>query len=120
MFWTQVDERVVGDIVILDVRGRVTVSEESRRALDAIRRLVSDGRSKILVNLVYVPYIDSLGIGDIVRGFVAAQRAGATLKLCGVAGRIRAVLDATQLSGVIESFESEEDAVASFHETLQR
>jgi anti-sigma B factor antagonist len=114
MHWTEIQTRTVGDVVLVDLRGRVTITDESALASDTIRELVRQGRTKILVNLVHVPYIDSLGVGDIVRGFIAAERAGGTLKLCGVAGRVRAVLDAIQLSGVIESFESEQDALCSF------
>jgi anti-sigma B factor antagonist len=106
----------VGDVAILDVRGQLTVSEESKPAADTVRRLLADGRTRILVNLTHVPFIDSLGIGDIVRGFTAAQRAGATLKLCGVHHRIRAVLAATQLDSVVESFDSEEEALHSFRD----
>jgi len=114
VYWTQIDKRRVGPVMILDVHGRVTVSEETRIVVDAIRQLLQDGETQILVNLAHVPYIDSLGIGDIVRGFSAAQRAGARLKLCGIGGRIRTILDATQLTAVIESFDAESDALASF------
>ena len=114
MYWTHIDERVVGDVVILDLRGRMTVSEESKPAADTVRRLLAEGRSQILLNLAQLPFIDSLGIGDIVRGFTAAQRAGGTLKLCGAGGRIRSVFVAIHLSDVIDSFESEQEALASF------
>jgi anti-sigma B factor antagonist len=114
MYWTQIDEREIGDVVILDLRGRITLSDESKPAADTVRRLLVDGRRKILLNLAHVPFIDSLGIGDIVRGFTATQRAGGTLKLCGVGGRIRSVLVAIHLSEVIGSFESEQEALDSF------
>ena len=107
---------MVGDVAIVDVRGRMTVSEESRPAADTVRRLVAEGRTKILINLAHVPLIDSLGIGDVMRGFMATQRAGGTLKLCGVHHRIRTVLVATQLSSVIASFESEQEALDSFRD----
>ena len=114
MYWTQIDERVVGDVVILDLRGRLTVAEESEPAADTVRRLLSEGRTKILLNLAHVPFIDSLGIGDIVRSFTAAKRAGGTLRLCAVNDRVRGVLQATQLISVIDSFESEQSGLESF------
>jgi anti-sigma B factor antagonist len=114
MFWTQIAERVVGDVVILDLRGQVTMSEESKPAADAVRRLVLAGQTRILLNLAHLPFIDSLGIGDIVGAFTATQRAGGTLKLCGVGGRVRAVLVAIQLSHVIDAFEFEQEALESF------
>ena len=115
MDWTQIDERVVGDVVILDLRGRMTVSEESKPAADTVRRLLADGHRKILINLAHVPFVDSLGIGDIARASAVTDRAGGILKLCGVTGQIRRVLDATRLSKVIDSFESEQSALDSFH-----
>jgi anti-sigma B factor antagonist len=114
MYWTQIDERVAGDVAILDLRGRMTVSEESKPAADTVRRLLLEGQTKILLNLAHVPFIDSLGIGDIVRAFTATRRAGGMLKLCNVDGRIRSVLVAAHLSGVIDSFESEQLALDSF------
>ena len=114
MYWTQIDERVVGDVVILDLRGRVTVSEESKPAADTVRRLLSEGRTKILLNLAHVAFIDSLGIGDIVRAVTATERAGGTLRLCSVNNRIRSVLVDTHLTEVIDSFESEQSGLDNF------
>jgi anti-sigma B factor antagonist len=114
MYWTRIDERVVGDVVILDLRGRMTVSEESKPAADTVRRLLAEGRTRILLNLAHVPFIDSLGIGDIARAFAATKRAGGELRVCGVNDRIRAVLVATQLTSVIDPFESEQLALDSF------
>ena len=114
MYWTQIDERVVGDVVILDLQGRMTVSEESKPAVDTVRRLLGEGHRKILLNLAQVPFVDSLGIGDIARAFAVADRAGGILKLCGVTGQIRRVLDSTRLSDVIDSFESEQSGLDSF------
>ena len=117
MYWTQVDERAVGDVVILDLRGRMTVTEESTPAADTVRRLVAEGRTKILLNLAHVAFVDSIGIGDIVRAFVVAQRAGAMLRLCGVNERIRGVLVDTRLIDVIDVFESEQPGLDSFRAT---
>ena len=114
MDWTRIDERVVGDVVILDLRGRLTVSEASKAAADTVRRLVLEGRTNILLNLAHVPFVDSLGIGDIVRAFTVAQRAGRVLRLCGVNDRIRAVLVDTRLTDVIETFGSEQSGLDSF------
>jgi anti-sigma B factor antagonist len=114
MYWTQINERAVGDVVILDLQGRITVSEESIPAADTVRRLLADGRRKILLNLAHVPFVDSLGIGDIARAFSVTERAGGILKLCGVTGQIRRVLDATRLSDVIDAFESEQSGLDSF------
>ena len=114
MYWTQIDERMAGDVVIIDLRGRLTVSEESRPVADTVRRLLREGQTRIIVNLTHVTFIDSLGVGDIVRAYTAALRAGGALRLCGVNSRVRAVLVATQLVSVLTSFETEQLALESF------
>jgi anti-anti-sigma factor len=114
MFWTQIDERLVGDVVILDLHGRITMFDESKPASDTVRRLVQEGRMRIVLNLAHLPFIDSLGIGDIVRAFSATERAGGALKLCGVGPRVRGVLTAVQLNSVIDAFDSEQEALESF------
>ena len=61
-----------------------------------------------------MPIIDSMGIGEIVRAFKRVQEAGGTLKLVGVTDRVYGALKITQLLDLIESFDTEESAVASF------
>jgi anti-sigma B factor antagonist len=72
------------------------------------------GSSKILLNLTEVPIIDSMGIGEIVRAFKRVQEAGGTLKLVGVTDRVYGALKITQLLDLIDSFDTEDEAVASF------
>jgi len=116
MFWTRIERRLVDDLVVLDVYGRVTLTEQSRPLAETIREILAGGARKIIVNLSNVQFIDSVGIGDIVRGYTAARREGGVLKLCGAAGRVRTVFEATQLTGVIELFETEGEARRSFAE----
>jgi anti-sigma B factor antagonist len=106
-----IDERLIGAVTILDVHGPMVMSAEAKPVSDTVRRLIDQGRVRFVVNLSRVAFIDSLGIGDIVRGFTAARRAGGSLTLCCVHDRIQTVLDATQLNRVIESFDTEQQAV---------
>ena len=114
MNWTQIAERVVDDVVILDLRGQMTLSEAQGRLLSKIRELRNDGRTKILLNLGDLPYVDSQGLGEIVSGCTTARRAGGILKLYGVPARILDLLTATRLTGFLETFDSEQDALRSF------
>jgi len=58
----QIDERVIGEVAILDVQGQITLAEE-QRLRDKVNSLLVQGRSRILVNLAAVPYVDSAGLG---------------------------------------------------------
>jgi anti-anti-sigma factor len=113
--WTNIGQRVVGDVVILDPRGQVTLADEEEAVLvRMVRRLLDDGRRRLLINLQYVSYVDSTGIGEIVGAFTRVDQAGGTLKLCGVSPRIRELLQATTLDAVIEAFTAEDEALRSF------
>ncbi len=74
-------ERKAGDVTILDMSGKVTIGEGSVALRTAIRRLLGDGKKKILLNLGSVGYIDSSGIGELVSSFTAVNKENGTLKL---------------------------------------
>ena len=67
-----------------------------------------------MLNLADVPYIDSAGLGEIVRTYTTVSRQGGSLKLLSLTKRITDLLSITKLLTVFETFESEQDAVKSF------
>jgi len=102
------------DIVIIDLRGRITIGDSNDELSRELRSLVSTGASKILVNLANVPQIDSSGISTIVRTFVTLRRGGGGLKLLGPSGHVQEVLDITHLLQTIPAFDDEATALESF------
>ena len=77
----QIDERQAGDVTILDVKGKLTLGEGDEVLKDKINSLVLQGRKKLVLNLADVPYIDSAGLGEIVRTYTTVSRQGGMLKL---------------------------------------
>ena len=110
----QIEERTAGDVVILDITGRMTLGEGDQILKDKINSLVLDGRKKIILNLEGVPYIDSSGLGEIVRTYTTVSRQGGSLKLLNLTKRITDLLSITKLLTVFETHDSEDDAVRSF------
>ena len=110
----QIDERAVGDVVVLDLKGKVTLGEGDELLKDKVNSLVNQGKKKIVLNLEGVPYIDSAGLGEIVRTYKTVSRQGGSLKLLGLTKRITDLLSITKLLTVFETFDSESDAVRSF------
>jgi anti-sigma B factor antagonist len=110
----QIQERTVGDVVVLDVKGRITLGEGDELLKDKVNSLVNQGHRKIVLNLADVPYIDSAGLGEIVRTYTTVSRQGGSLKLLNLTKRITDLLSITKLLTVFETFESENDAVRSF------
>ncbi len=104
----------VGTIASLDMRGKFIKGQGGFQLQMLVDKVLSAGTSKILLNLTDVPIIDSMGIGEIVRAFKKVSEAKGTFKLVGVTDRVYGALRITQLLDLIESYKTEEDALASF------
>jgi anti-sigma B factor antagonist len=107
-------ERHVGDVVILDLHGKILIGEGEDALRDAVTRLVDAGKKKILLNLAEVPYVDSAGLGEIVRCYTTVSRQKGNLKLINLTKKIKDLLSITKLLTVFETYDSEEEAVKSF------
>jgi anti-sigma B factor antagonist len=107
-------ERQVEDVVILDLHGKILIGEGDDALRDAVNRVVDSGKTKILLNLEDVPYVDSAGLGEIVRCYTTVSRKNGKLKLINLTKKIKDLLSITKLLTVFETYESEPEAVKSF------
>ncbi|MBI3949564.1 MAG: STAS domain-containing protein [Acidobacteria bacterium] len=110
----EITERVVGDVVILDASGKILLGEGDVQLREAIQKHLQAGNRKLLLNLTGVPYVDSAGLGEIVRCYTTVSRDGGTLKLLNATKRIKDLLTITKLITVFEHYESEEEALRSY------
>jgi anti-sigma B factor antagonist len=110
----QISERRVGDVVIVDVSGKITLGDGDAALKDKMRSLVQQGQKKLLLNLGDVSYVDSAGLGEIVQAYATVNKNGGTLKLLNLTKRIKDLLSITKLLTVFETFDSEAEAVTSF------
>ncbi len=106
--------RQVGDVIVVDVSGRITLGEGSSNLREGIRGLLTQGNKKILLNLGEVSYIDSSGIGELVSGFTSVANQGGQLKLLNLTKRVRDLLQITKLYTVFEVYDEEATAIRSF------
>src|SRR4026209_1180197 len=109
-----IEERSAGDVIVLDLKGKMTLGEGDEALKDKINSLVLQGRKKLILNLAGVPYIDSAGLGEIVRTYTTVSRQGGRLKLLNLTKRITDLLAFTKLLTVFETYDHEADAVRSF------
>jgi anti-sigma B factor antagonist len=107
-------ERTVNDVTILDLKGKMTLGEGDELLKDKINSLLAAGRKKLLLNLEGVPYIDSAGLGEVVRTYTTVSRQGGSLKLLNLTKRIEDLLSITKLLTVFDTFDSEAEAVESY------
>ena len=113
-----IEERAAGDVTILDLKGRMTLGEGDEILKDKVNSLAMQGRRRIVLNLAAVPYIDSAGLGEIVRTYTTMSRQGGSLKLLSLTKRITDLLSVTKLLTVFETYDNEADAVRSFSSSV--
>ena len=109
-----IGQRAIGDVVILDLKGKVTLGDGDELLREKVNGLIQQGHKKLVLNLGSVPYIDSAGLGEIVRTYTTVSRQGGSMKLLNLTKRIHDLLSITKLLTVFETFDLEDDAVKSF------
>jgi len=110
----QIHQRSVGEVTIIDMHGKMTLGEGDELLRDKVNSLIQQGHKKLILNLGEVPYIDSAGLGEIVRTYTTVSREGGSLKLLNLTKRIVDLLAITKLLTIFETFETEAEAVNSF------
>ncbi|MGB8013598.1 MAG: anti-sigma factor antagonist [Terriglobales bacterium] len=108
------DTREVGRVTIVRCSGRIVSGNASESLRTHVTWLLRDRRSLVL-HLGDVGFIDSSGLGTMVRALTSTRQVRGDLKLCNVPDNVRKILEMTRLTSVFESHESEEKAVAAFY-----
>lgn len=109
-----VSTRLEKGVAILDVSGRITISGGDVSLRDEFVKALDHGSKRVLINVRDVTYVDSAGLGELVRCKATAASRGAAVKLLHVEERLQKVLLLTQLIGVFELFDDERKAIDSF------
>lgn len=105
--------RQLGEVTVVDVRGRFTLIE-GEAVHELLTDLFQEGRRRVLLNFHDVSYLDSSGVGQLVRGLYTARKNGAELRAVDLSPRAREVLRLTNLHTVFTDFPDEQSAVRSF------
>lgn len=110
----KINQRKENDVTVLDMSGRVVLGEQTTQLLETLRNLAAGGDKKILLNMAEVTYVDSAGLGILVRSHTAVTEKEGQLKLLGVPPKVQTLLKITKLNKLFESFDDEASALQSF------
>ena len=108
------ETREVGRVTIVRCNGRIIAGSESESLRSHVTWLLRDRRA-IVLHLGEVGFIDSSGLGTIVRSLTSTRQVHGDLKLCNVPEHVLKVLELSQLTKLFDAHESEENAVAAFY-----
>ena len=111
----QIGERTVGDVTIVEIIGDITLSKGGDVIIkDKVQSLLQQGNRKLVLDLGGVAYVDSAGLGQLVQVYATTSHLGGSLKLLRVTKRLKDLLVLTKLLTVFESYDKEDEAIASF------
>jgi anti-sigma B factor antagonist len=106
--------RKVDKVSVIDIDGKILLGQGDEEIKEAIDELLGKGERNVLLNLAKVPYIDSAGLGEIIRCFTAIRKNGGNLKLLAPNPRLVDLLTITKLVNVFDWYSDESTAVKSF------
>jgi anti-sigma B factor antagonist len=110
----KIEKRRKSDVTILDLKGKILIGE----GIDELRRVINDSikanEKNLILNFDQVPYLDSTGLGEVVRSYTSVKKEGGMVKIINLTQKVHDLLSVTKLITVFETFENEEEAVNSF------
>jgi anti-sigma B factor antagonist len=110
----EVHSREIGGVLMIEASGSMTLGGGGTALRDALHVLVSKGQKKFLVNLRDVHYIDSFGIGELVRSYTTVRKNAGDMKLVEVSKKVHDMLQITHLDKMFEPHADEDAALRSF------
>jgi anti-sigma B factor antagonist len=102
------------EVYVVSLAGRLILGEESKALREVINQLLAEDKKCIVVNLAELTYIDSSGIGELVRSFQAVKSRGGSLKLANLGSQFQELLQLTRLLTVFDVYPDIKAAVVSF------
>ena len=111
-----IKQNLKGDVMVLNLSGKIMGGPDHDKFQTEIKTLISAGHVDILLDMHKVSWVNSTGLGILVSAYHTLKKNGGQLKICQVSDRIDNILNVTQLKLVFETYDSCEEALASFNQ----
>jgi anti-sigma B factor antagonist len=109
-----INERRIGNVTVLDLKGRVRIGGTTVALHRTIRTLIQEGKLLILLNLAEVSHVDSCGLGELIASHISLRNKGGEIRLLQLTESLRELMSVTKLLAVFDVYESESEALVSF------
>lgn len=110
----KIEKRKKGNVVILDLKGKILIGDGIDDLRESINNINKENETRVLLNFAEVPYLDSTGLGEVVRSYTSIKKAGGIIKIVNLTNKVKDLLSVTKLLTVFDTFEDEDKAIASF------
>ena len=109
-----IKQNAKGDVMVLNLSGKIMGGPDHEKFMTEVKTLIAGGHVDVLLDMSKVSWVNSTGLGILVSGYHTLKKNGGRLKICQVSDRIDNILNVTQLKLVFETFDSCDEALASF------
>jgi anti-sigma B factor antagonist len=110
----QIAARELDSIIVVDVVGRLTLSDSRTQLRDLVHVFTGNGRKRFLINLSGVDFVDSDGLGELTRCYSIVRQVGGEMKLVHVQKKVQDLLELTRLINLFEIHSEEQAALQAF------
>ncbi|MCK4271446.1 STAS domain-containing protein [bacterium] len=107
-------EREQNGVVILEPKGKIMGGPDAGAVRERLHQLIDDGKKKVVVDLSGVSWMNSSGLGILIGGLTTMRNSGGDLKLANTTEKVQNLLMVTKLISIFESYDTVDDAVASY------
>lgn len=114
----EISERLSDGVLVLELSGSVTMGEAAHQLRARLKETLGNGNTQLVLDLSKLSYIDSEGLGALVAGYTTARNLGGNMKLANPTGQFRGQLNMTRLVTVFDVYDTVEEAVKSFGQSL--
>jgi anti-sigma B factor antagonist len=108
----RLDSRPVGDVMVVQCTGRIVAGAEVQSLQFLLEKIWSKHHEAVL-QLEQVEFVDSSGLGALVRLLSTARANGYDLKLCALPQHVRTTLEMTNLLPLFKTYDSEAEAIVA-------
>jgi len=110
----RITSRHVGETVVIEMSGRIKVGEGNLLLREMVENLAENGKKNLVLNLGEVTYMDSSGLGELVKTHTTIGNLQGEVKLVNLSKRVEELLHMTKLSSIFDIYEDEASAIGSF------
>ena len=89
------------DITGISCAGRFTLGNRLSEMEALVHSLIADGVRKLVLDLTHVEFVDSAGLGVIMRAFGEIEQAGGQLRIAGASEQVQRLFNITHTGAIL-------------------
>lgn len=110
----KIEKRKKGNVTIFDLKGKILFGDGIDELRQSINTAIKENEKQLVLNFAEVPYLDSTGLGEVVRSYTTLKKEGGAVKIENLGNKVKDLMMVTKLITVFETFNNEDEAVNSF------